>query len=165
MKKVVIAIIGLIILGATTWANEPNAERGMGMGASFQGEQSDILLQFSLSESISFGPYFRYVYGEDLGTDLGLGILGKFYLNNKKVSPFICATVGFLHASPDNGDSVTDIILGGGFGMDYFIDSNISIGIYAMLNATKSDENSSRFGNPGGIMINTSTALTAFIYL
>ncbi len=165
MKKVVLVIIGIIMLGAAAQSKEPNADRGMGMGASFQGEQSDVLLQFPFSESITFGPYFRFFYAEDRGFDYGIGAFSKFYINNKKVSPFICAQLGIMISSPEVGDNLTDIIAGGGVGMDYFLDNNISIGIHAMLVVTKSDDHSSRFGNPGGVNINTSTGLTAFIYL
>ncbi|MEA1987436.1 MAG: hypothetical protein U9N76_08115 [Candidatus Marinimicrobia bacterium] len=45
-----------------------------------------------------------------------------------------------------------------------FFDKNISIGIEAQGNATFSDKESTRFGNPGGISFNTGTVIIGSIY-
>jgi hypothetical protein len=65
---------------------------------------------------------------------------------------------------PGEGDSVTDIIAGLGFGGDFFLDEQFSLGVELQGNFTFSDEGSMRFGNPGGINFNTASQITASIY-
>lgn len=51
-----------------------------------------------------------------------------------------------------------------GYGAEYFFDDQLSLGIEAQLNFSKSADNSGRFGNPGGLNANTATMLFATIY-
>jgi hypothetical protein len=50
------------------------------------------------------------------------------------------------------------------FGAEYFIDPRFSIGIELQGNATKSDKNSMRFGNPGNWNFNLATMVSANMY-
>jgi hypothetical protein len=45
-----------------------------------------------------------------------------------------------------------------------FFDPHFSIGVEAQMNVRSSDNDSSRFGNPGGTNFNTGSAVTANIY-
>jgi hypothetical protein len=50
------------------------------------------------------------------------------------------------------------------FGAEYFLSDSFSFGVEAQGNLTKSDENSSRFGNPGGVNFNTGAMVSATVY-
>jgi len=50
------------------------------------------------------------------------------------------------------------------FGGEYYISEHFSVGIEAQGNLTKSDKNSGRFGNPGGVNINLATMIFATMY-
>lgn len=161
-KKLIIATIFLVsIFGLSA---KENNDKSIALGASFQGSQTDILCQFWLTDNATIGPFLRYIYAEDIASELGIGLFGKIYFYKQKVAPFFGWQLGLIEGMPETGDNTSDILLGLGIGGDYFIDSNFSVGIQASLNIVKSDNNSSRFGNPGKLNINTSTSLNAFIY-
>ena len=98
------------------------------------------------------------------GNDIGFGIGYKSYLKSSKVSPYFSPKAGVFINNPDKGKSLVDLYFGLGIGADYFFDPKFCIGVEAQLNGTKSDKMSARFGNPGGINLNTAAALNAIIY-
>lgn len=67
-------------------------------------------------------------------------------------------------AIPDDGDPITDYIVGLLGGGEYFFSANFSVGIEGQLNISISDENSSRFSNPKGTNVNTASVIFATIY-
>ncbi len=113
-----------------------------------------------------FGPSFSFLYVEDGGKDVGIGLLYKSYLKAERdpVSTFFTIRAGVLHLSPEIGQSTTDVLGGFGTGADYFISEWATIGVEAQLNATKSDKNSNRFGNRGGLNVNTGMAVQLTIF-
>ena len=58
----------------------------------------------------------------------------------------------------------TDIIGGVALGGEYFLSDHFSFGVEAQANVTRSDNQSFRFGNPGGLTLNTATAVLATVY-
>lgn len=54
--------------------------------------------------------------------------------------------------------------MGGAVGAEAFLVPSFSLGVEAQLNATFSDDNSARFGNPGNLNLNTAAAVTATVY-
>jgi hypothetical protein len=100
-----------------------------------------------------------------VGTDLTLGLVAKAYLSEvKEAVPYVAFRGGAIIGIPKDGDAITDIIAGAGFGGDYFFTPKFSVGIEIQGNLSVSDEGSFRFGNPGNVNFNTATALTASIY-
>lgn len=139
----------------------------LGIGASVQSSQSDINLPIWLSDNVILSPSLSVLYSEGNGTDLGLGILMKFYFQGttEEVRPYVGARLGVLVFNPDSdADGSTDLLAGPALGADYFIHSNVSIGAEAQLNIGAAGENSSRFGSQNGITVNTAAALTMNIY-
>ncbi|MBI4946505.1 MAG: hypothetical protein HY840_08905 [Bacteroidetes bacterium] len=163
MFKNLIFVSFFLVSVSVLIAKEDN-DKSIALGASFQGAQTDILCQFWLTDNATAGPFLRFLSVEDMASELGIGLFGKIYFYKQKVAPFFGWQLGIIQGMPKVGDNTTDIVLGLGIGGDYFFDSNFSVGIQASLNFTKSDEKSNRFGNPGGLNVNTSTSLNAFIY-
>lgn len=139
-------------------------ESGIGLSASYQDNHLDIQMPIWLSNKISLAPAFGVVYVEGEETAILFGLFPRFYLKKAKVSPYLGFRIGFVYSKPENTDSTFDGLLGICAGGEYFLDKHFSIGIEAQLNASKSDENSLTFGNPGGINLNTATSFFATIY-
>jgi hypothetical protein len=124
----------------------------------------DFLIPIWIGSKATIAPIFGIIWIEDAGTDLHFGIASKFYFSRNDVSPFFGFRVGLLRMIPHTGDGTTDWLFGISLGGEYFFDENFSIGIEPQFNYTKSDERSTRFGNPGKSNINTAVALFASIY-
>jgi hypothetical protein len=167
--KTHILILGLVIVLAFT--NKLNAQedqkRQIGISATIQNDQLGFLLPIWITDKITISPAINFSYAEKVGTDYSLGIVPKFYLRTGKVSPFVDLRVGALFNNPSNttiNKNTVDWLWGVGFGGEYFIDDNFSFGIELQGNFTKSDKNSNRFGNPGGLNFNITTLVSANIY-
>jgi hypothetical protein len=168
----ILAII--LLLGiSTAYSQDTSKGNSFGISALVQDSQFDILFPIFLSESAVLAPAFGLLYATEVGSDLSLGLVGRFYLNKKVVRPFLGGRAGIILFNPtsnddDNGqtdpESTTDFLVGFLAGGEYFLNESFSFGVEAQLNATISDENSSRFGNPGGTNINTGAAVFATVY-
>lgn len=154
----------LIIVFTINLSAQDNT-RTWGVSASIQENQFDILFPIWTGENNVIAPSVGAIYIEDSGTDLRLGLLDRIYFNaTKSLKPFLGLRAGVLLSLPDGGDNATDFIIGLLGGGEYFFSNHFSVGVEAQLNMSISDENSNRFGNPGGTNINTATAIFATIY-
>ena len=138
-----------------------------GLTVSVQDSELGILIPFYLSNKFVLAPGFQFAYASKVGMEIGLGLSTKTFLKNRdKVCPYWGLKAGLVFFNPKASgfSNQTDFIFGGAVGVEYFFNQNFSIGIEPQLNFTLSDDESDRFGNPGGIGINTATALTANIY-
>ncbi|MBN2424383.1 MAG: hypothetical protein JXR46_09285 [Calditrichaceae bacterium] len=159
-----ISLMFLFLFHSFSAAQEDIPGSGMGISASYQKEHFSIQLPIWLNETTTLAPNFGAYYMDNIGTELQIGLLPKFYLSKKTVSPFIGILGGVIISLPDENDSVTDFILGISAGAEYFVTCHFSMSIDAQINASFSDENSFRFSNPGGTNLNTGTGFTATIY-
>lgn len=135
-----------------------------GLSALVQNEQIDIGIPIKINKHIVLSPFVGVQYVEDASTDLSLGMSCKIYTSIKKLSPYIGPRIGLLRNMPKDQDAIQDYLFGIFYGGEYFFSSNLSLGVEAQLNMVSSDKNSNRFGNPGGLSINTATAIVANIY-
>lgn len=136
-----------------------------GISALIQESQYDIMLPVFISKSVVLAPAIGISSVSEAGTDLALGVVTRFYLNDKIVRPFLGGRIGILYFNPSSGrTSTTDFVAGFLAGGEYFLNEGFSLGVEAQLNASVSDESSSRFGNPGGVNINTGAAVFATVY-
>jgi hypothetical protein len=161
------AVIIISLFGPVeqTVSQEKAVERTWGLSALIQGGQLDIILPIWAGNKAVIAPAFNVVYVEDAGVDLGIGIAPRFYLRMDKVAPYISGRVGaFFNLPSGNAEETTDWLLGLAFGGEYFLNTKFSIGVEAQANFAISDDLSSRFGNPGGLSLNTATAVFASIY-
>jgi len=154
----------LCLLISSAYSQEETTKKSVGISAALQTTQFDIVLPIFITNSFAVAPSLGFTSAQEIAHEIALGIIPKFYLGKKKVRPFIDFRFGVLILSPKNQDSRTDFIYGAGFGGEYFLDNSFSFGIEAQLNATKSDPDSRRFGNPGNFNINTGTMIFATVY-
>ena len=166
-------LIMIFLLGiSTAYSQDVSKGNSFGISALVQDSQFDILFPIPTSELVVVAPAIGFLYASEAGIDISFGMVARFYLNNNIVRPFLGARAGLIYfnpASPDGDgqsepESTTDYLVGFLAGGEYFINDSFSFGIEAQLNSTISDENSSRFGNPGGININTGAAVFATVY-
>ena len=166
-------LILIFLLGiGTAYSQDTTNGNSFGISALVQDSQFDILFPLFLSESAVLAPALGLIYASEVGSDISLGLVGRFYLNKKVVRPFLGGRAGAIFFSPASSDddggvdpeSTTDFLVGFLAGGEYFLNESFSFGVEAQLNATISDENSSRFGNPGGTNINTGAAVFATVY-
>jgi hypothetical protein len=147
------------------FAQEQEAKRTAGLSALMQEGQFDIMLPYWLDDKTVIAPAIGMQYVQDAGTDVAVGFAFKCYSTIKRVTPYYGVRIGVMAAFAEGeGESKTDLLAGLLYGAECFVLPQFSIGIEAQLNLTKSADNSSRFGNPGGINVNTAAALLASIY-
>ncbi len=156
-----LAMVALTVPGA---AAEPPASGSIGLMASLQSDQIDILVPWWWNSKVSFAPMVRFVSIGDSYTDFGIGASLRVYRRSATVSPYVGVRGMALTISPKTGDSWTDYVFGGAFGGDYFVDEHLSLGVEAQINASKSADQSTRFGNPGGTNINSGMGVFAAVY-
>ncbi len=165
MKKIVcFAFLTLFLFTNSVFSQDKLPESGMGIRALYQDSHVGIQLPIWISEKINVSPIIGLVYTDNPQLELQFGVSPVIYLRKAQVSPFIGAVAGLIYTSPENGDAVTDYLIGLKSGGEYFVNSHFSIGIEAQLNIALADDKSMRFGNPGSMNINTATALWATIY-
>lgn len=136
----------------------------IGIQASLQDNQTEIGLPFWTSPGLVVEPFLSFASASDVGKDLAFGALIRFNLKRGEAVPYLGVRLGMLHFSPEEGDGVTDFVLGPALGGEYFLSPSFSLGVEAQVNVALSDEMSSRFGNPDGTNINTATMVTATFY-
>jgi hypothetical protein len=143
--------------------------RFIGLSGSIQGNQFGILIPMWLEERFVLAPAFDLKFAEGVGTDLSIGLVPRWYLNDEILAPYFGIKIGTIINIPSSKneidtDTKADIVGGIAFGAEYFFTDRFSLGVEAQGNFTKSDKKSNRFGNPDGINFNTATMVSATIY-
>lgn len=169
MKKIYFGLLIVLSLLAVKQGNtQDTCRRIAGISATIQTAQYGVMIPFWIGKHFSVAPAFDFQWGDKIGTDYAIGIIPKFYFSTKKLSPYFGLRGGFASFVPtkDNESETrtTDWIAGLAFGAEYFIDPRFSIGVELQGNATKSDKNSMRFGNPGNWNFNLATMVSANVY-
>ena len=164
----ILKIIGVLVIlqfssGRAAAQDSLRAGR-VGMSASVQSGQFDVLVPIWLSSQFSISPAVGIAWAEDNGSDVRIGVVPRFFFNTGKIAPFIGGRIGLLHSSPKSANVSTDWIVGLAGGGEYFLDEHFSFGVESQLNLLISDVESTRFGNPGKYTINTGAAVFATIY-
>ena len=145
-------------------AQDEPVTRTSGLSASFQESQLDIIIPFWMGQKVIFAPAIGVVYVEDGGKDIGLGVVLRLYTRMTRISPYLGGRIAALIYDPEGQESITDMLYGILYGGEFFLVPQFSIGIEAQLNFIQSNKKSSRFGNPGGLNVNTATAVIANVY-
>ncbi len=165
LLTIVFTIINLFANIEQVVCQEETDNKTFGLSASVQGGQLDIILPIWVGSKIVIAPAFSVVYVEDAAIDLGVGIAPRFYLRTGRVAPYIGGRAAAFFLMPSgNAQNITDWLLGLTLGGEYFLDPKFSIGVEAQANFAISDDFSGRFGNPGGLSLNTATAIFVSIY-
>jgi hypothetical protein len=163
-----IAIAVMIIIPVVSAGQAQNSkEVNMGLTVAIQQGQVAIMVPLFLSDKVVLAPAFEFASASKVGTDIVFGVLAKTFFNHQgELRPYwgIRAGIGYFNSKAPDTSNQTDYIVGAAIGVEYFFNKNFSIGIEPQLNMSVSDDESDRFGNPGGTNINTGTMLTANIY-
>lgn len=136
--------------------NRPD-EGTIGLSASFQGNQTSLMLPIWASEDIVIAPVFGIVHEENNFTALNLGVKPRFYrsLGNDFASYF--GFQGLLqYTSPEVGDDTTNFLIGANGGGEYFLNSHFSLGVEGQFNFLLRDSDDNR--------VATGAALTGTYY-
>jgi hypothetical protein len=160
---IVFAAAELFLLSAAS-GQESSPRRGVGLTASLQESQIDIMMPIWVGDKVSIAPAVGFLWVENAGSELRLGIVSREYFTKEKFAPYFGGRLVALISSPDVGTKTTDMLLGLSGGGEYFLDDHFSVGVEAQLNATKSSDQSLRFGNPGRWNVNTGSAVFATVY-
>lgn len=145
-------------------AQEATSTSGIGLSASLQEGQFDILVPIWFGSNFSLAPAVGFSSAEDGGSDIRLAIVPRYYFYKREFAPYAGAKLGVLLASPETGTSTSDILVGLAGGGEYFLDPHFSLGVEGQFNVIMSDDNSARFGNPGKMNMNTAAAVFATVY-
>jgi hypothetical protein len=167
MRHHLICIVPLLFLTLCVFQNAAGQDEPLptvGLSASFQGSQFDILVPIWTSDRFSLAPAFGLLWAQDGGSDIRFALAPRFFFSRTTFAPYVGGRLGVLLASPKNGDSTTDWIMGLAAGGEYFVDPHFSVGVESQLNLTISAEHSGRFGNPGRKNLNTGAAVMATVY-
>lgn len=136
-----------------------------GLSASLQSNQMGIVFPIWVSNNSAIVPHFSALWVEDAGTDYAVGLSYRKYRHkNSSVHPYFGIGASLVGLTIKDEDAIIDYIFGVNSGAEYFFSDQFSIGIEAQLNVSKSDYQSLRFGNPGGLNLNTGSILLATIY-
>ena len=162
-KKLLLGILLLLIFTNIVKGQE-ETPRKIGLSALATTSQLDILVPIWVAEKIVLAPAISTQVVKGAGSDIGIGLVPRFYFKTEKLAPYVGGRVAALFNIPKEGENTTDILVGLSFGGEYFFNRHFSLGVEAQGNFTFSDKSSSRFGNPGGSNFNTGSAIIANIY-
>jgi len=164
VKKTFFSALFFLLIHIQIVKAQEETPRKIGLSALITTSQLDILVPIWVAEKIVLAPALSTQFVQDAGSDIGIGLVPRYYFKTEKLAPYIGGRVGAFFNIPKEGDNSTDLLLGLSFGGEYFFNRNFSLGVEAQGNFTFSGENSSRFGNPGGVNFNTGSAIIANIY-
>lgn len=160
VKRSVI-VAALLFLGMVSLAQsqETYVIRKYGLTASVQGGQPAIMVPLWLGDTMVLAPGFQLNYIENVRSDFALFLAPRFYMEMKRVAPYITARVGVMFNRPDVGTKTQDLLLGAGFGGEYFVNPKFSFGIEALLLGNILDITEANL-----IAVFTAMAVTANVY-
>lgn len=160
------ACIGLLLFvgGLPVQSEEMVQRQKIGISTALQNSQVDIILPIWVDSRLVFSPSIGFSTISDVASDLRLVVMLRYNLRDGNAVPYIGARMGILTVSPKYGASESDTIVGGAIGGEYFFSKNFSAGVEGQVNAAISGDKSSRFGNPGGTNLNTSTSALMTFY-
>src|SRR6187402_3088199 len=97
MRSYLSALVLLFVLSFSNVSlaqSSGSADRSIGLGASIQNEQFDIILPIWLGEKFVLAPAVGFLIAEDLGTEVDLGAMARFYFSNGTIAPYIGPKLG-----------------------------------------------------------------------
>ncbi len=131
--SVIIAVLLLLGLISVAQSQETYVVRKFGLTASIQGGQPAIMVPLWLSDTVILAPGIQILYIENVRSDFGLFLAQRFYMEMKRVAPYISAQAGVMFNRPDVGTKTEDLRFVAGFGGEYFVNPKFSFGIEALL--------------------------------
>ncbi len=165
-----LALVALLALAPLAARAQTVPDPGIGLSASVQAGQFDILVPIWSGERFAVVPSFGFEFGQDAGLDVRAGLAARLYQRRGEIAPYgsvRAAVLIFAPAEREFGpepESAVDFLAGLAYGAEAFLLPRLSLGVEAQLNLTVSAEESVRFGNPGNVNVNTGAAVFATVY-
>ncbi len=168
MKKyaasIIVVFILVVIISNNNFAQE-SYHGTWGITAALNAAETDILFPIWTDNNNYIAPAIGLTSIGSFNTDLSAGLVLHHYIKfDLHFSPFLGLRGGAIFGIPKQGTGTIDAVAGVLAGGEYFFNSHFSVGVEAQLNFSFSDKNSTRFGNPGGMNINTGSLVFASIY-
>lgn len=140
-KLSILAIITVIVSTGVNAQSLPESG-DLGIRANLVG-QSSLEVPYMLNDSFSLAPYVGLNAVKDQSTTLNIGIRPRYYTGTTNALPtYFTGTLGFANTSFANANnSVTDFILGVGYGAEYLFSDKFSISGDLNLNSRLGDSN------------------------
>jgi len=143
---------------------QKKAKKRIGLSASIQGNDMDIVVPYWIQRKLVIGPTFGINYIQSQSTEIRIGMVLRCFKKLKRLSPYYGLRGGIVSLTQENGSDAVDSYLGLLLGGEFFFTAQFSIGVETQLNMFKSSANSYRFNNPDGVNVMTSTVIIANIY-
>jgi hypothetical protein len=154
----VVLILVIFSLGISSAnAQERAVKRTVGLAGLIQNGHPEILVPIWLGDRFVLAPAVALQYQENVGSVVGLGGVGRFYLYMERIAPYFGGQVSADITMPDGpGPNSTDLSIGVLFGGEFFLHQRFSVGVEAHGDFFLPDG--------GNNMFSTSTAVIANVY-
>ena len=161
-----VLVVGVVTAGvqSTAQAQDEAPVRTIGISASIQSDQSDLLFPIWINPSFVLAPAVSVLHQGGVKDEIGLGAALRAYLRPGQTRPYLAGRFGYHHVKVEKGDGTSDYLFGPALGGEYFFHDHFSLGVEAQLNIVVSGEGSYWVGNPDATTINTATAAMASFY-
>ncbi len=141
----------------------------IGIGASFHKDNRFLLIPYWLTNSFVIVPSVHFTYFQKQELDLILGLSTRQYISSNNVSSYLGFRLGTMMYKPYDVEEIdrftrTDLFAGLTFGMEYYLARQFSVGVEIQGDFIKSDDNSYRFDNEGGIGFKITPVLQVSFY-
>lgn len=150
--KTLLLVLFSIFLTSTAFSQNRPEEGSIGLSASFQGNQTNLMLPIWTTDDIVIAPVFGIVHESDSFTTLNLGVKPRFY---RDLGTNFASYIGFQgllqYTSPQVGDEITDFLLGANGGGEYFFNPHFSVGVEGQLNLLIRDNDDNRLATGAAI--------------
>lgn len=147
IKKYPILILLVLTITSVDAVSQNLPEAGsIGLRASFFG-QSSIEVPYMLNESVSLAPALGFSSVENSTTNIQIGVRPRFYMQTiGTLLPYVSGNLTIdIQSNKITDTSTTDILLGVGYGGEYFFSESFSLSAEGGLNLRTGD-NSTSFG-------------------
>jgi hypothetical protein len=159
-----LALFLLLFLSSSLNADNGDGTFKIGIAASLQDQQLDIMVPLWLENDVVISPSVYVIHLNGISSDIGIGFGARKNFPRGDAYPYVGAHLGALISMPEESSTMTDFIGGPMAGGEYLFNDNFGAGVEAQLNITKSHERSMRFGNPDKINVNTATYVYVTFY-
>ncbi len=140
-------------------AQDKPMSRKYGLTASIQGGQGTILIPLWLGNKLTLAPGVGLNYVKNGTTNLTLMLAPRFYLDMRRIAPYLSLQGSATLNMPKVGGNTTNATIGAGFGGEYFLNAMFSFGVEAQLNVSITD-----VGGANGLAASTSAGVHANVY-
>lgn len=154
-----VSVLFLAVFSSSLRAQDRQVTRSFGLSASLQGGQTAVLVPIWFGNKITVAPGAGLQYTENVSTNISLFLVPKLYFDMKRVAPYLSGTIGLMRSDPNAGTATNNLMLGIGFGGEYFVNAKFSFAVEAQVNGFVND-----ISGTSSMSASTGAAATATVY-